>query len=352
MKIGNRNIGPEYPPFIISELSGEHRGSLERGYEMIHAAHKAGADAIKLQCYTADTLTFPGTSDEFKITEGPWAGRTLYELYKETETPRDMLAKMIRFGQKRNITIFASVFSLVDVDFVVNLGVLAIKIASFELTDLPLIWKSASTVLPVIMSTGMGTTQEIKDAINAHRIRRPHPGNNLALLHCISSYPALPSEANLPALGPLANLLADNHGCAVGLSDHTLGVGCAAAAVAFGASIIEKHFTLNRNSGGPDSGFSLEPAEFFNLVRTRNEAWQAIQTDSAPKKSPNLAFRKSLYAVREISAGERFCKENVRSIRPAAGLAPKFYQSVLAGVATQDIKAGTPLHSSMVSVLE
>src|SRR6266702_2029488 len=283
MKIGNRNIGPEYPPFIISELSGEHKGSLERGYEMIHAAHKAGADAIKLQCYTADTLTFPGTSDEFKITEGPWAGRTLYELYKETETPRDMLAKMIRFGQKRNITIFASVFSLEDVDFVVNLGVPAIKIASFELTDLPLIWKCASTGLPVIISTGMGTTQEIKDAINAHRIRRPHPGNNLALLHCISSYPALPSEANLPALGPLANLIGVNYGIGtVGFSDHSLGVGVAVAAVSFGASIVEKHFTLDRSAGGPDAGFSLEPSEFSLLVRTCKEAWQAIQTDSSP----------------------------------------------------------------------
>jgi len=352
MKIDGKHIGPNVPPFIIAEIGANHNGSVAEGKRLINAAIDTGASAIKLQCYTADKLTFRGEGNEFKIMEGPWKGQSLHELYTKAETPRNLLKELLLYGQSKGMTTFSSVFALEDVDFLAELGVPAFKIASFELTDLPLIWESAATGLPLIISTGMGTTQEIKDAINAYRIRRPHPGNNLALLHCISSYPALPSEANLPALGPLANLLADNHECAVGLSDHSIGVGIAAAAVAFGASIIEKHFTLNRNSGGPDSGFSLEPAEFFNLVRTCNEAWQAIQTDSAPKKSPNLAFRKSLYAVREISAGERFCKENVRSIRPAAGLAPKFYQSVLAGVATQDIKAGTPLHSSMVSVLE
>ncbi len=348
MKIDNRNIGPDFPPYIIAEIGANHNGSVADGKRLINAAIDAGASAIKLQCYTADKLTFRGEGEEFKIMEGPWKGQTLHELYKKAESPRNLVKELLLYGQTRDKTIFSSVFTLEDVEFLAELGVPAFKIASFELTDLPLIQEVAKTDLPTIISTGMGSTEEIIDSINAFNYFSVKP-ENLTLLHCVSSYPALPREANLPALGPLSTL---GEGChVVGLSDHSLGVGIASAAVAFGASIIEKHFTLDRSSGGPDSGFSLEPHEFSLLVMTCNEAWQAIQTDSHPKASPNLAFRKSLYAVCDISAGERFCKENVRAIRPAAGLAPRFYQTVLAGVATQDIKAGTPLLSSMVSAL-
>ncbi len=348
MKIDGRHIGTNVPPFIICEIGANHNGSVAEGKRLINAAIDTGASAIKLQCYTADKLTFRGDGDEFKIMEGPWEGQSLHELYTKAETPRNLLKELLLYGQSKGATVFSSVFALEDVDFLAELGVPAFKISSFELTDLPLIQEVAKIGLPTIISTGMGTTEEILDAHHAFSYISDKP-DNLGLLHCVSSYPAKPSEANLSALGPLSNLAGGHH--VVGLSDHSMGNGVAAGAVAFGAAIIEKHFTLDRRAGGPDSAFSLEPAEFFNLVRTCNETWQAIQTDLVPKRPPNLAFRKSLYVVRDISAGEQFCKENVRAIRPAAGLAPRFYQSVLAAVATRDIKAGTPLHSSMVSVL-
>ena len=348
MKIGNRQIGPGYPPFIIAEIGGNHHGSFSEGKKLIDAAIKAGADAVKLQAYTADTLTFKGEGDEFRIMEGPWAGRTLHDLYSEAQTPNDLLAKLIAYGQKRGVTIFSSVFDLDGVDTLVDLGVEAIKIASFELTDLPLIEKAAATDLPMIISTGMGSTKEITDAMNAFYSNSGRP-DQLAVLHCVSEYPAKPSEANLPALGPLSSLLGGRH--VVGLSDHSLGVGVSAGAIAFGACMVEKHLCLDRNSGGPDSGFSLQPDEFALLVRTCHEAWQATRPFVQKKRPPNLAFRKSLYAVRDVSRGEQFSKENCRAIRPASGLEPCFYQSVLAGVATRSLKAGTPLKSDMVSTL-
>lgn len=347
MKIDGRLIGPEHHPYLIAEISGEHLGSAKRGCLMIDEAQKAGADAIKLQCYSATTLTFRGEGDEFKIMEGPWAGQTLHELYTQTETPRNLLSKLIKHAQSAGITAFSSVFSLEDVDFLADLGVPAFKIASFELTDLPLIQAVGKTGLPAIISTGMGSTEEITDSINSYNTLSGKP-DQLGVLHCISSYPAPPSAANLPALGPLSELLGGRH--VVGLSDHSLGVGVSAAAVAFGASIIEKHFTLNRTMGGPDAAFSLEPAEFRLLVNTCREAWQAIQPHQAPVRE-NVQFRKSLYVVKDVACGEAFSCENVRSIRPAAGLPPKFYQSVLAGVATQDLRAGTPISRQMVSTL-
>ena len=348
MKIDGKHIGTSVSPFIICEIGANHNGSVAEGKRLINAAIDTGASAIKLQCYTADKLTFRGDGDEFKIMEGPWKGQSLHELYTKAETPRNLLKELLLYGQSKGVTVFSSVFSLEDVEFLAELGVPAFKISSFELTDLPLIQEVAKIGLPTIISTGMGTTQEISDAMHAFSYISDKP-ENLGLLHCVSSYPAKPREANLSALGPLSNLAGGHH--VVGLSDHTMDVGVACAAIAFGACIIEKHFTLSRNAGGPDSGFSLEPDEFSCLVKSCNDAWQAIQTDWVPKRPPNLAFRKSLYVVRDISAGEQFCKENVRAIRPAAGLAPRFYQSVLAAVATRDIKAGTPLHSSMVSAL-
>jgi sialic acid synthase SpsE len=347
MLIDGRKIGPEHPPYIIAEISGEHMGVSKRGYDLIDAAKKAGVDAVKFQCYTADDITFDGSGAEFNITSGPWKGKTLHGLYKEAETSRKMIKKMASYAKQAGITAFSSVFSLEDVNFVVDLGFRAIKIASFELTDLPLIQKSAETDLPVIISTGMGSTEEIKDAINTYRHFSALP-DDLAVLHCVSSYPSLPKHANLPALGPLSELCGGHH--VVGLSDHSLGVGVSAAAVASGACIIEKHITLDRDNGGADAFFSLEPDEFAALVTTCREAWEATRPSQTPP-SPNLAFRKSLYVVRDMACGDSFSDKNVRSIRPSAGLSPKLYPYVLAGVALRDIPAGTPLCSAMVSTL-
>jgi N-acetylneuraminate synthase len=323
-------------------------GVSKRGYDLIDAAVKAGADAVKLQCYTAESITFDGTRPEFQINEGPWAGRSLHSLYKEAETTHKMIRKLASYAKQAGITVFSSVFSLEDVDFVSTMGFPAIKIASFELTDLPLIQKAASTHIPMIISTGMGTRDEILDAVDAFRSEN-HRLGDLALLHCVSSYPSKPSEANIPALGPLGGVRGGHH--VVGLSDHSLGCGVAAAAVAFGASIIEKHLTLDRSQGGPDAHFSLTPDELALLVKTCREAWEATRPVRSVPVSPNRAFRKSLYAVQNISCGDSFSYTNVRSIRPANGLAPKLFPSILKAKALQDIAAGTPLSEAMVSTL-
>jgi N-acetylneuraminate synthase len=347
MKIDGRSIGPNFPPYIIAEISGEHKGIAKRGYDLIDAAKKAGANAVKLQCYTADSITFDGIGDEFRINDGPWKGRTLHDLYKEAETTDQMISRLAAYAKEAKITALSSVFTLRDVDFIKNLGMKAIKTASFELNDLPLIRKAASTGLPMIISTGMGTREEIIDAINSYNEISKKP-EQLAVLHCVSSYPSLPKDANLPDLGPLSELCGGRH--VVGISDHSLGVGVAAAAVAFGACIVEKHITLLRSDGGPDAGFSLEPHEFRTLVTSCLEAWEATRP-SHPQVSPNRAFRKSLYAVQHISCGDSFSDTNVRSIRPAKGLSPKLLPSVMAGVALQDIPAGTPLRYDLVSTL-
>jgi N-acetylneuraminate synthase len=334
---------------MIAEISANHNGSLIEAKKLIQAAADCGADAVKIQCYTADSLTFRGEGDEFIVRGGPWNGKSLYDLYKSAETPPLMARELFRYAQNNKIELFSSVFDFDAVDLVVELGAKCIKIASFELIDFPLIQYAASKGLPMIISTGMGTRSEIGDAVNAFHRYSAIP-DHLGLLHCVSEYPASPAEANLPALGPLSTLLGGRH--VVGLSDHTLGVGVSCAAVAFGATIIEKHLCLDRSNGGPDAGFSLEPVEFATLVKTCQEAWQATRSGVPRAHGPSyLGYRKSLYVVRDLSAGDSFSKENVRIIRPARGLAPRFYQSVLAGVATQDLRAGTPLRREMVSSL-
>jgi len=259
-------------------------------------------------------------------------------------------------AKRVGIPLFASVFDFSGVDLVQSLFLPAIKIASFELVDTPLIEYAAETGLPMIISTGMGTSEEIKDAIHAYGKGNKRPELNLALLHCVSSYPASPLEANLPALGPLSELVGAKH--VVGFSDHTLGIGSAVGAVAFGASIIEKHFIRDRSVGGPDSAFSMEPAEFAQLVTACKEVWQATQSPrlSSPQAQgqdqwQNRKYRKSLYVVKNVSSGESFSKDNCRILRPSGGLAPKFYPSVLASVANRDLAAGTPLLANMVSAL-
>lgn len=351
MKIANREIDPSHPPYIVAEIGCNHGGSVMEGFRLINAAKSAGANAVKIQCYTADTITYRGDGDEFKIRKGPWKGQTLHELYKKAETPPEMVKILSEYANSIKIPLFASVFDFSGVDLVHYLGLPAIKIASFELVDTPLIQMAASTGLPMIISTGMGSSEEIVDAINAYNHGRPGEPN-FALLHCISSYPASPQEANLSALGPLSALSGGHH--VVGFSDHTLGFGTAVAAVAFGASIIEKHFIMDRSDGGPDSHFSMEPAEFAQLVKSCREAWQSIQPVLRPLhqvQAQNLTYRKSIYLVKDVSSGDSFSKDNCRILRPAYGLAPKFYPSVLAGVANRDLKAGTPLLASMVSTL-
>lgn len=346
MKIDHREIGITHPPYIIAEISANHGGSAREGKELIQAAVDCGADCVKIQCYTADSLTFRGEGEDFVVKGGLWQGQTLHELYKKAETPPKLVRELFSFSKKQKITIFSSVFDFEGVDLMVELGAPAIKIASFELVDLPLIKKSVLTGLPMIISTGMGSREEIISCLNSfYRLSVNEQG--LGLLHCVSSYPASPKEANLPALGPLASLLGNLD--VVGYSDHTLGFGTACGAVAFGASIIEKHFILDRGRGGPDSAFSLEPSEFVLLVKACRESWEAIQPSSP--KLVNLNYRKSLFLVRDVCAGDNFSSESVRIIRPASGLAPKFYEAVLAGAATRDLKAGTPLSREMVSTL-
>jgi len=349
MKINGREIGPGFKPYIIAEISANHNGSVLDGYKLIQAAADCGADAVKIQCYTADSLTFRGEGDEFIIRGGVWHGKTLHELYKAAETPPAMVRDFFKYAKEHHIELFSSVFDFDGVDLVTELGAKCIKIASFELTDLPLIEYSAGKHLPMIISTGMGIRSEITDAINVFHKFSDIP-EQLGLLHCTSEYPADPREANLPALGPLSTLLGGHH--VVGLSDHTGGIGVSSAAVAFGASIIEKHLCLDRSSGSPDAGFSLDISEFTALVKACNDAWSAIQPVAPEMGSQRyLPYRKSLYVVRDVCSGDSFSKENVRIIRPARGLAPKFYHSVLAGVATQAIPAGTALRREMVSTL-
>jgi N-acetylneuraminate synthase len=360
VKIATRNIGPDYPPFIVAEISSNHGGSVAMAKDLVLAAKEAGAHAIKIQCYTADSICAKGIR---RVNGGLWDGQDLYELYQKSETPPMMAREILTFAQANKITCFSSVFDLETVDFLVGQGVPAIKIASFELVDTPLITKAASSGLPIIISTGMGCRDEIKAAVNAVKIGRQNRRSyELALLHCVSNYPADPKDANLGMLGPLSDMIYGKP--IVGFSDHTLGFGTACAAVAFGASIIEKHFILDRHSDVPDAAFSMEPAEFRQLVTSCREAWEASYGHQSRKgyldqgaifsTSANLDYRKSLWLSAPVRTGEAFSPSNVRILRPANGLSPYLYGSVLAGVATRDLQPETgflPLCRDMVSTL-
>jgi pseudaminic acid synthase len=337
MKIGQMEIGAHVPPFIVAEISANHNGDIYNVFRLIDEAKIAGADAVKLQCYTPDTITMESDRDDFVIKDGPWKGRTLYDLYREAHTPPDWFERIFTYCRTvRRIEVFASVFDETAIELLQRLNVSAYKIASFELTDLPLIKSTASTGKPTIISTGMASTEEIKAAMLEFPKRE-----NLALLHCVSAYPTPANQANLPALGPLSELLGGKH--AVGLSDHNLGIGVSVAAVAYGATLVEKHLTLNRSDGGPDSGFSLEPLEFAEMVKACHDAWEATQPSSSPAQKDNLQFRRSVYVTAPISVGERLTKENVRVIRPAFGLQPSLYPSVLGRKAKVALQAGSPL---------
>lgn len=347
MNIAGLDIDSHHLPYIVAELSANHGGDLALAEDMCLAARDAGADAVKIQCFTADEMCF---RSETIVDHGLWKGENLYELYKKGETTRDFVADLFHFAKKNNISLFSSVFSREGVDFVHNLGAPAIKIASFELTDIPLITYAASKGLPMVISTGMGSNKEIIHAIQAyHKGSQGKVGRNLALLHCISNYPANPSEINLPALGVLAELMGGRH--VVGFSDHSHGFGSAVAAVAFGASIIEKHFIMDRSLGGLDADFSLEPREFSLLVRSCRDAWLAIQSRPGHRESGMKRYRRSVFAVAPISAGEPFSTLNCRILRGEFGVSPSSYTCILQARATQDIAAGTPLQREMVSSL-
>jgi pseudaminic acid synthase len=345
IQIGTRRIGPGCPPYIIAEMSANHRQRFDVSVELVHAAKAAGADAVKLQTYTPDTITIPSSRPEFLIGKGTlWEGRRLYDLYAEAYTPWDWQPKLKAEAEKLGLHCFSSPFDETAVHFLEKMNVPAYKIASFELVDTGLLRAVAATRKPVILSTGMATLGEIDEAV---RTLHDAGCTQLALLKCNSGYPAPYEEMNLRTIPHLAEAF----GVPVGLSDHTLVISTPVAAVALGACIVEKHLTLRRNDGGPDSAFSLEPHEFKAMVDAVLETEKVLGTviyDPTKGESASKVFRRSLFVVKDMKAGDVFSKENVRSIRPAHGLPPKYLAEVLGRVATRPLEAGTPLSWSMI----
>jgi N-acetylneuraminate synthase len=339
ISIANRRIAFDAPPYIIAELSANHNGKLETALKIIEEAKKAGADAVKLQTYTADTITLDCDSEEFQIHGGLWDGKTLYQLYEEAHMPWDWHKQLFAHARKLGITIFSSPFDNTAVDLLEELNAPAYKIASFEAVDLPLIKYVASTGKPMIISTGMADAEEIQEAIDA---AREGGCKELAVLHCVSGYPAPAEDYNLRTIPDLMQ----RFGLVTGLSDHTLDNTTAITSVAMGASIIEKHFTLDRNGGGPDDSFSLEPAELAALCRDSKTAWAALGGVDYGRKSSeqgNMKFRRSLYFVKDMKAGDVITADCIRSVRPGYGLAPKYLDSIIGKYVKQDINAKIPV---------
>jgi pseudaminic acid synthase len=344
VSIAGRRIGPDHPPYIVAEMSGNHNGDIGRAFRILDAAKEAEADAVKIQTYRADTITIDHAGPGFFVDGGLWAGRRLYELYEEAHTPWDWHGPIFEYGRKIGITVFSSPFDASAVEFLEDLEAPAYKIASPELIDLPLIRRVARTGKPIIMSTGMATLEEIDEAVGA---ARGEGAREIVVLHCTAAYPAPPEEANLSTIAEIAR----RFDVVAGLSDHTLGTLVPGIAVAHGADVIEKHFTLDRSEGGVDSAFSLEPAELAELVRS---ARIARQTVGAPAFAPTaseatvLKNRRSLYVVAPVAKGETFTPGNLRSIRPGLGMKPKYLDAVIGRRAARDIGFGEPLDATMI----
>jgi N-acetylneuraminate synthase len=337
--IADKRVGNTFPPFIIAEMSGNHNQSLERALEIVEAAAKTGAHALKLQTYTADTMTLDIKEGEFFIDDpnSLWYGYSLHELYQQAHTPWEWHEPIFKRCKELGIIGFSTPFDNTAVDFLESLDVPCYKIASFENTDLPLIRKVASTGKPMIISTGMATVAELDEMV---RTAREAGCQDLVLLKCTSTYPATPENSNLLTIPHLGELF----GVEVGLSDHTMGVGVAVASVALGATVIEKHFTLRRADGGVDSAFSMEPAEMTQLVVESERAWQAlgqIQYGFTDAEKKSLMFRRSLYVAKDMKAGDKFTSDNLRAIRPGLGLPPKYYDVLLGKTVERPLRAGT-----------
>lgn len=347
MKILERSIGAGHRPYLIAEMSGNHNQSLERALEIVDAAAASGADAVKLQTYTADTMTLNVRMPGFVI-EDPkslWAGRQLYELYQEAHTPWEWHKPIMERAAARGLHCFSTPFDDSSVDFLESLGVPAYKIASFENIDLPLIRKVASTGKPMIISTGMATASEIDEAVRA---ARDGGCEDLVILKCTSTYPATPENTNISTIPHMRQLF----GCEVGLSDHSMGCGVSVAATALGATVIEKHFTLRRSDGGVDSSFSMEPHELRQLREETERAWLAVGSISygpTQAEMKSLVFRRSLYVAADVKTGEVLTRENLRCVRPGLGLAPKHLNTLLGLAVGQNVKAGTPMSWALLA---
>ncbi len=341
MKVGNREIGQKFAPFIIAEMSGNHNQSLDRALNIVEAVATSGAHALKLQTYTADTMTLDMDEREFHISDpnSLWAGTSLYKLYGEACTPWEWHKPILDRARELGIICFSTPFDDTAVDFLESLDVPCYKIASFENTDLPLIRRVAATGKPLIISTGMATVAELDETV---RTAREAGCSDLILLKCTSTYPATAVNTNILTIPHLRELF----GCEVGLSDHTMGIGVSVGSVALGATVIEKHFTLNRADGGVDGAFSMEPAEMAQLVMETERAWQAMgQVNYGPTEAEkkSLQYRRSLYVVRDMKAGDALTRDNVRAIRPGLGLPTKYLEQVLGKSVKKDVRRGTAL---------
>jgi pseudaminic acid synthase len=346
MKIGGKQVGAGSAPLVIAEMSGNHNQSLERALEIVDAAAQAGAHALKIQTYTAETMTIDIREREFFISDEKslWKGESLFDLYKKAYTPWEWHAAIFDRAKEHKMLAFSTPFDRTAVDFLEDLNVPCYKIASFENTDLPLIRYVAATGKPMIISTGMATFAELDETVEA---ARSAGCNDLVLLKCTSTYPSTPDDSNILTIPEMRS----RYGCEIGISDHTMGIGVSVAAVALGATVVEKHFTLQRSDGGVDSAFSMEPQEMAQLVIETERAWQAlgkVQHGPTEKEKASLVFRRSLYVVADVKAGEKLTSTNVRAIRPGNGIAPKFYDEVIGKTAKRDIARGTPLSHDLI----
>lgn len=341
-KIGNKNIGTNHKPFIIAEMSGNHNGDIKRALELVKAAADAGADALKLQTYTADTITMNHRGGLFDITDknSLWVGRNLYELYQEAHTPWEWHEAIFDYAKSLGMLAFSSPFDETAVDFLETLNVPAYKIASFESNHFPLLKKVAQTGKPILISSGTSKLNELYESV---QYLKSNGAKDIIIFKCTSTYPATPENTHLNTIPVFQSVFED---CVIGLSDHTMGIGASVAAVALGARVIEKHFTLRRADGGVDSDFSLEPEELKALVVETERAFLAmgnVQLNTQKAEEKSRQFKRSIYVTKDIEAGEAFTTENIRVIRPGDGLHPKFWEQVLGTKAAQDWKRGTPL---------